>query len=67
MLFTINKGNVPDCPYRQQDIVHFVTTVEAVTSNRLPYVFYDYNATLTIATCYSDVKDLEVVPPLVET
>jgi ssDNA thymidine ADP-ribosyltransferase, DarT len=58
MLFTINKGNVPDCPYRQQDIVHFVTTVEAVTSNRLPYVFYDYNATLTIATCYSDVKDL---------
>lgn len=24
----------------------------------LEYVFYDYNATLDFATCYSDVKDL---------
>lgn len=58
MLFTINKGNVPDCPHRQQNIVHLMTTVEAVIASELPYVFYDYNATLGIATCYSDVKDL---------
>lgn len=58
MLFTINKGNVPDCPHRQQDIVHLMTTVEAVTAGALPYVFYDYNATLGIATCYNDLKDL---------
>jgi hypothetical protein len=58
MLFTINNGNVPDCPHRQRDIVHFVTTVEIVRASHLTYVFYDYNATLTIATCFSDVKDL---------
>jgi ssDNA thymidine ADP-ribosyltransferase, DarT len=58
MLFTINRGNVPDCPHRQPDIVHFVTTVEAVAATDLPYVFYDYNATLGISTCYSEVNDL---------
>ena len=61
MLFTINKGNVADCPYRQQDIVHFMTTVEAVIADQLPYVFYDYNATLSIATCYSHVKNLDKI------
>lgn len=58
MLFTINKGNVPDCDHRQDDIVHFVTTVETVQKNRLPFVFYDYNATLNIANCYNDLRDL---------
>jgi hypothetical protein len=61
MLFTINKGNVPDCDYRQPDIVHFATTVEAVIESELAYVFYDYNATLNFATCYSDVKDLDKI------
>ncbi|HEY2647348.1 MAG TPA: DUF4433 domain-containing protein [Candidatus Acidoferrales bacterium] len=58
MLFTINKGNVPDCPHRQPDIVHMETTVEAIADSGLHYVFYDYNATLDIATCYSSIKDL---------
>jgi hypothetical protein len=61
MLFTINKGNVPDCPYRQRDIVHFMTTVEIVIENELPYVFYDYNATLSIANCYGSLKDLDKI------
>ena len=61
MLFTINQGNVPDCPHRQRDIVHFATTVEAVVENGLPYVFYDCNATLDIANCYSDVVDLDKI------
>jgi hypothetical protein len=61
MLFTINRGNVPDCPFRQQDIVHMETTVEAVVDDGLHYVFYDYNATLDIATCYSNVKDLDKI------
>ena len=59
MLFTINNGNVPDCPHRQPDIVHLVTTVETITENELPFVFYDYNATLSIATCYNDLTDLK--------
>jgi hypothetical protein len=61
MLFTINKGNVEGCPRRQQDILHLMTTVEAVVENNLPYVFYDYNATLSIATCYNNVKDLNKI------
>ena len=61
MLRTIDDGNVADRPHRQPDIVHLVTTVEAVKSNGLHYVFYDYNATLDIATCYSDVKHLDKI------
>jgi hypothetical protein len=61
MLFTINRGNVRGCLYRQPDIVHIVTTVEAITASGLSYVFYDYNATLDIATCYSNVKDLDKI------
>jgi hypothetical protein len=61
MLYTINNGNVPDCPHRQPDIVHLMTTVEIVIANKLPYVFYDYNATLGIATCYNDVDDLDKI------
>ena len=61
MLFTINRGNVPGCLYRQPDIVHIVTTIEAITVSGLPYVFYDFNATLDIATCFSNVKDLDKI------
>lgn len=61
MLFTINKGNVEGCPYRQPDILHLMTTVEAIVQNELLYVFYDYNATLSIATCYNDIKDLNKI------
>jgi hypothetical protein len=61
MLFTINKGNVPDCPHRQEDIVHLMTTVEAVIEAGLTYVFYDYNATLDFSTCYGDGKDLSKI------
>jgi hypothetical protein len=58
MLRTIDGGNVENCPYRQPDIAHLVTTVEAIVDAGLPYVFYDYNATLDISTCYSDLKNL---------
>jgi ssDNA thymidine ADP-ribosyltransferase, DarT len=61
MLYTINLGNVPGCPHRQQDIVHFMTTVEAVIASGLAYVFYDCNATLDIADCYNDLDDLDKI------
>ena len=61
MLMAINGGRVENCPYRQADIAHLVTTVEAIVESGLPYVFYDYNATLDIATCYSDLKDLNKI------
>jgi hypothetical protein len=61
MLRTIDGGNVEGCPYRQEDIAHLESTVETTTSNGLHYVFYDYNATLDFATCYSDVRDLDKI------
>ena len=41
MLRTIDEGNVENCAYRQADIAHLVTTVEAIVESELPYVFYD--------------------------
>ena len=61
MLMAINSGRVEGCTHRQEDIVHFVTTVEAIVAAHLAYVFYDYNATLSIATCYSDLEDLDKI------
>jgi hypothetical protein len=61
MLFTINNGNVSNCPYRQEDFVHFMTTVEEIVENQLHFVFYDHNATMNFATCYNDVKDLDKI------
>jgi hypothetical protein len=61
MLMAVNGGRVEGCPHRQEDIVHFVTTVEAIVTEDLPYVFYDYNATLSIATCYSQLRDLDKI------
>lgn len=61
MLMAVNGGQVEGCPHRQEDIVHFVTTVETIVAENLPYVFYDYNATLGIATCYSQLSDLDKI------
>ena len=61
MLMAINGGRVEGCPHRQEDIVHLVTTVEAIVAAHLHYVFYDYNATLSIATCYSRLRDLDKI------
>lgn len=61
MLGAINQGKVEDCPYRQQDIVHLVTTVEAVVEAGLTFVFYDHNATLDYADCYNNLRDLDKI------
>jgi ssDNA thymidine ADP-ribosyltransferase, DarT len=61
MLMAVNEGRVEGCPHRQEDIVHLVTTVEAIVAAHLPYVFYDYNATLGIATCFSHLRDLDKI------
>jgi hypothetical protein len=61
MLMAINGGRVENCLYRQADIAHLVTTVDAIVDEGLPYIFYDYNATLDIATCYSDLADIDKI------
>lgn len=61
MLMAINEGRVDGCDYRQPDIVHFASTVEAVEEKGLAFVFYDYNATLDYSSCYSNLKDIDKI------
>ncbi|MDE1713603.1 DUF4433 domain-containing protein (plasmid) [Chromobacterium amazonense] len=59
MLFAIHGGQVDGCTLRQDDIVHWVTTVDAVTANGAPFVFYDRNATLRYSVASTDLADLD--------
>jgi hypothetical protein len=61
MLMTINAGNVEGCDYRQDDIVHLKTTVEAVGAAGLPFVFTNYHAVKAFAEFFSDPKDLDKI------
>ena len=61
MLAAINAGKVEGCSYLQADIVHFVSTVEAVVAEGLDFVFYDHNATLDFATCFKNLADLDKI------
>lgn len=61
MLGTINEGNVPDCPYRQSDIVHFIANLDRVAAAGHAFVFYNYNATLNIAECFNSMSDLDKI------
>lgn len=55
MLFTVNNGNVEGCDLKQADILHFETTVEAVTVEAAEFVFYDRNATLRYSEAFTDL------------
>jgi hypothetical protein len=61
MLMAINGGRVTGCDLRQDDIVHFETTVERVTQDGRPFVFFDRNATLAISKPFIDLQQLTVV------
>lgn len=61
MLMAINNGKVMGCNLRQEDIVHFETTVDRVTQGGASFVFYDRNATLAFATPYTDLQQLDAV------
>lgn len=61
MLNTINRGNVPGCEYRQDDIVHLVSTAQAVATFPLPFVFTDYHAVMQMAAFYGDLQDLGAI------
>lgn len=61
MLFAVHGGKVSGCDWRQEDIVHFETTVERVTAGGNPFVFYDRNATLAFSTPYADLAQLDAI------
>lgn len=60
MLFAINGGRVAGCNWRQADILHLETTVEAVSVSA-DYLFYDLNATLDYSTAFIELTDLNKV------
>jgi len=59
MLFTINNGNVEGCSSKQEDILHFETTVDRVTANNAEFVFYDRNAAILFSKAFTDLSKLE--------
>jgi len=58
MLMTIHNGNVPDCPYRQGDIVHLAVTAQDVATAGLPFVFSNFHAVLDFAEFFNDLQAL---------
>lgn len=61
MLYAINGGRVAGCPWRQQDIVYFETTVELAVLHGRDFVFYDRNATLAFSEGFTDLQMLDTV------
>jgi hypothetical protein len=61
MLKTIDSGNVEGCDYRQDDIVHLTTTVEAIIAAGLPFVFTNYHAVKAFAEFFGDQKDIDKI------
>lgn len=61
MLMAIDRGNVQDCNYSQNDIVHFELYVRKIYENGSSYVFYDRNATKPYSVPYNDLNQLEQV------
>ncbi len=61
MLKTIDSGNVVGCAYRQDDIVHLTTTVDAMIAAGLPFVFTNYHAVKAFAEFFNDPKDLDKI------
>lgn len=61
MLRAIEGGKVTGCQWRQADILHFETTVERVTADNRPFVFFDRNATLVFSVPYTDLAHLNAV------
>lgn len=73
MLMTINSGNVPGCDYRQDDIVHLVSSAQVIRDSRQLFVFSDFHAVKDFATFYDDLSKLEEIdwrvffePPLLD-
>lgn len=61
MLSAVHAGKVAGCTVPQQDVVHLETTVECVTAQGAPFVFYDRNATLAYSKPYTDLARLDAV------
>src|ERR1700722_10985802 len=61
MLFTINEGNVPQCNYRQDDIVHLVSHAQKICDDGHRFVFTDFHAVKAFASFFDDLVHLDKI------
>lgn len=54
MLYTLHKGNVPAYRDGQPNILHLVSSAEAVSQASLPFVFTDGHAVVNLSLFYND-------------
>jgi len=61
MLYTISRGNVSGYTQGQHAIVYLVSTAEAISAARLPYVITDGHATKAYTSFFGSLSDLDRV------
>jgi hypothetical protein len=61
MLGAINKGRVPGCDYRQDDIAHLVSNAQAIGDAGHQFVFTDFHALKAYASFFDDLAHLDVI------
>ncbi len=61
MLMTINEGNVAGCAHRQGDIVHLVSSAQAIAGLGRPFVFTDVHAVLDYSSFHGDLARLDQI------
>lgn len=59
MLYTIHKGNVAQYKGGQQQILHLVTSADAIATQNLAFAFTDGHATKEFSRFYDHLEDLE--------
>jgi hypothetical protein len=58
MLYTINKGNVPNCTSGQNNIIYLISTAESIKAAGLKFVFTDGHAIMELSNFYNDLTFL---------
>ena len=61
MLYSISRGNVEGYQGGQSEVLHLVSSAEAVLQSGLPFVFTDGHAEMSISHFYQDLQDLDKV------
>jgi len=59
MLYTINRGNVPNYTQGQAALIHLVSDVEDIDARGLEFVFTDGHAVMEFTTFFDDLYDLD--------
>ncbi len=61
MLYTIHRGNVPNCTQGQAAVIHLVCDVFEIDIRGLDWVFTDGHAVMEFTTFFDDLYDLGAI------